>query len=215
LRGIKVLGPALVDPRSRAALGNQSAWLDRGNIHPYTGASSPTPEHIFSEYALGSRVSGSKPVVASEAGFHTSLVATTGDQPAADEPTAAVYSVRTVLENFVDGIERTYFFELINPFNDPFNSQANYGLLRNDFSPKPAFTALKNLLAMLGTSRPATPAPLPFTLAGDTSDLRRLVLQQADGSHLLILWRTASVWNRDTKQRLAVAPKRYTVTVPA
>jgi hypothetical protein len=119
-----------------------------------------------------------------------------------------------VLENYVDGIERSYVYELINPFNDPFNSQANYGLLRNDWTPKPAFTALKNLLAMVGTDRRAQLTPLPYAIAGDTSDLRRLVLEQADGSHLLILWRTASVWNRDAKQRLVVAPRRYAITVP-
>ena len=215
LRSLRVIGPSLVYPNAPLVLGDQSAWLDAGNIHPYTGASSPNPLHIAAELTRIKAVSGSKPVVATEAGFHTSPAATNVDQPAADEPTAAVYTLRTVLEHFADGIDRTYLYELIDQRVNLLDSQSNYGLLHTDFTPKPAFTQLKNLLAMIGSSAPAQVTPVGFSIAGDTSDARTLVLQQDDGRYALVLWRTASVWDRDAKRRLTVAPRRYVVTVPS
>lgn len=214
LGSIDVVGPSLVHPASRAQLGDQSDALDFGNVHPFTGATSPSPLRIFEEYLLAGRVSQTKPLIATEAGFHTATAATNDDQPAADERTAAVYTLRTVLEDYADGIRATYLYELLDERDDPADSQANYGLLHTDFTPKPAFTALRYLLAMVGTAGPAVPAPLAYGIAGDTSDLRQVVLQKADGSHLLILWRTASVWDRDAQQRVAVADKRYTIWVP-
>lgn len=214
LRSIGVIGPSIVHPSSRAELGDQSDALDFGNAHPFTGATSPSPQRIFEEYLLASGVAPGKPLVATEAGFHTATGATNDDQPAADEPTAAVYTLRTVLEHYADHVRPTYLYELLDERDDPTDSQANYGLLHTDFSPKPAFTALENLLGMVGRSGPGVVAPLAYGIAGDTSDLRQVVLQRADGSHLLILWRTASVWDRDAQRRLTVADSRLTIWVP-
>jgi hypothetical protein len=214
LRSIRVLGPSLVHKDSPLVLGDQTASLDAGNLHPYTGAKSPSPEHIAQERARMRPVSGDAPLVATEAGFHTSPAAVNQDQPAADEPTAAVYTLRTVLEHFASGIDRTYVYELLDQRDDPLHSKANFGLLRTDFSPKPAFTALQRLLGMVGTGAPARRAPLAFRLSGAPGDLRSLVLQQDARRHALVLWRTASVWDRDAKRPLTVAPRRVGVALP-
>jgi hypothetical protein len=214
LRAIRIIGPSLVHKQSPLVLGDQSAFLDAGNLHPYTGAKSPSPEHIAQERARMRPVSGAKPLVATEAGFHTSPAAVNQDQPAADEPTAAVYTLRTVLEHFADGIDRTYLYELLDQRDDPLYSKANFGLLHTDLSPKPAFTALKRLLGMIGAGAPAGRAPLAFGLGEAPGDLRSLVLQQESGRHALLLWRTASVWDRDAKRPLTVAPARVGVALP-
>ena len=213
LRGIPVVGPTLVDPDSFVRLGDQSAYLDLGNIQPYMGALSPNPLHILAERRKVAPTSGAKPVIATGAGFHVAPEFDNTDQPAADEGSAAIYTVRTVLEHFADGLGRTYLYELVD---EPFgvrSSKSYYGLLRGDFSPRPSFTALKNLLTMVGSGAPAT-FPLRYAVTGDTRDLRQLLLQQADGTYLLALWRTASVWDRDTKTRLTVQPKSYILDAP-
>jgi hypothetical protein len=90
-------------------------------------------------------VSGSKPLVATEVGFHTALnTSEPGAQPPCDERTAAVYTLRTVLEQCKFGIRRSFLYELIDLWPDPAKAHAewNFGLLRNDMTPKPAFTAL-------------------------------------------------------------------------
>lgn len=213
LSAATIVGPSFGRSWGPAAVGDQSAHLDVGNIHPYTGATSPDPAHLASEKARIATVSGAKPVIATEAGFHTSPAHLNPDQPAADEPTAAVYTLRTVLEHVASGVDRTYLYELLDLRSDPMDSQANYGLLRSDFSAKPAFTALRNLLAMTGAQRPATVTPLQVAVAGDTTDLRTLALQHDAVTYTLVLWRTASVWDRVAQTPLAVAPEPYTVTV--
>jgi hypothetical protein len=214
LSSVPIIGPSFARSWGAPTVGDQSAYVDAGNIHPYTGATSPNPAHLATEKARIALVSGGKPVIATEAGFHTSPLATNPDQPAADEPTAAVYTLRTVLEHFASGIDRTYVYDLLDERDDPYHSQANYGLLRYDFSAKPAFTALKHLLAMVGTARPATVTPLDVAIAGDTTDLRTLALQHDELTYTLVLWRTASVWDRVAKRALTVVPASYEIRVP-
>jgi hypothetical protein len=214
LASIPVVGPALTRFGSPAMLGDQSAFLDWASIHPYTGARSPDPALVQNEREHIRPVSSAKPALATEAGFHTSPQAMRPGQPPTDEATAAVYTVRTVLEHYLSGIPRTYVYELVDELDDPARPEANFGLLRHDFSRKPAFTALKNLLAMAGVAGPATVTPLRFRVTGDTDDLRELALQQADRTYLLVLWRTASVWDRDERRPLSVAPRSFSVEVP-
>ena len=212
-RGIQVVGPSLVGKTAPSTLGDQSAYLDAGNLHPYTGGLSPTPAHMASERLRMSAVSASKPLVATEAGFHT-VLSTTGAFAGTDEPTGANYTVRTFLEHFLSGVQRTYIFQLLDPRLDPLDPEQNFGLLRYDGTPRKAFNAVKNLMTIVGTQAPSKLAALPYGIQGDTTDLRHFAVQQTDGTFLLFLWRTASVWNRDTKQRIAVAPKRLSVWLP-
>src|SRR4051794_5655011 len=72
LRSLRVVGPSLAAPDAPSVLGDQSAYLDAGNLLPYTGGSSPNPGHILAERRRMRSVSGGKPLVATEAGFHTS-----------------------------------------------------------------------------------------------------------------------------------------------
>lgn len=161
------------------------------------------------------KVSGGKPLFATEAGFHTALGVdpASGSQPPCDERTTAVYTLRTVLEHFKAGIKRTFLYELIDEYPDPSRTKPNwhFGLLRSDFSPKPAFTALKNMLAIVGTGAPATLKPIRFSASGRG---RGLVIQKADGSYIGFLWRLDSVWDRDARQPISVSPQRVTITLP-
>ena len=104
-----------------------------------------------SELARMSSVSGRKPVWATEAGFQTALRSRDG-QPPVSEQAGAVYLLRTFLEHFISGVRRTYAYELLDESAEPAlrKSEQHFGLLRHDFSPKPAYTALRNLLALMG-----------------------------------------------------------------
>jgi len=133
------------------------------------------------------------------------------------EAVQAVYAVRTYLQHFTDGIGRTYMYELMEESPDPglTNSEDHFGLLRSDFSEKPAFVAIKNLLSIVGHGAPVTATPLPLSLNGDsTGDLQQLVLQRANGSYVVALWRTASIWNHDTLTNVNVTPEQISVGLP-
>src|SRR3954447_26156407 len=152
--GVPIIGPSLRYVDSPLKLGDQSDALDRVNLHPYTGGKSPTPSLVIAEVARLRPAAGAKPVVPTDVGFHTALAAASPAQPAVDEPTAAVYTLRTVLEHFGDGIDRTYLRELVDEADDPDDERVSYGLMHTDFSPKPAYTALQRLLAFTAPGSP-------------------------------------------------------------
>jgi hypothetical protein len=215
LRSLPVIGPVLYGANAPQMVRNQQAWLDIGNLHPYAGGLSPTPNHNALELARAKIVSGPKPAWATEAGYFNAPNATV--RQSVSEPVAAVYLLRTFLQHFKDGIRRTYAYELIDQKPNPTGTdfEQHFGLLRNDYSPKPAFTALKNLLALIGpTTGKATLQPLQLGISGNPNDLRQLLLQRPDGTYLLMLWRLASVWNRDTQRPRPVTPKRLTISLP-
>jgi hypothetical protein len=216
LRSLPILGPSFGTPDGPQRVGDQRSWLDVGNIHPYTGGLSPDPEHVKSELARARLTAAGKPVWATEAGFHNALKAPATDQAPVSEQAGAVYLLRTFLEHFRSGIRRTYAYELLDekPDRAGRESEQHFGLLRNDFSRKPAFTALRNLLTLVGRGERPALRPLRIEVSGGDGDVRRLVLQKADGSYVVALWRLASVWDRDRRRPLHVAPRALTVRVP-
>jgi hypothetical protein len=125
--------------------------------------------------------------------------------------------VRTFLEQFRAGIRRTFAYELIDEKPDAHGRDAeqHFGLLRNDFSRKPAFNALRNLLTIVGRERRSGRlTPLRIQVSRSERDVRRLVLQKADGSYVVALWRLSSVWDIKRRKALHVGSQRVTVGLP-
>lgn len=211
LAHIDVVGPALVYPASWAELGDLSPYLDRGNMHPYPGGG--TPLHNLDELIPLSRtVSGSKQIVATEAGYHSDLATTSGHY-GTSELAIGTYTPRLALEGFRRGLERTYIYQLADPWTNVTGFENRFGLLRADLSPKPAFLALRNLLRTVdGNSAPvASPGGLQVAVAGAPADLRQLLLRSADGSYALVLWREVSVWDRVARLDLNPTPAGFEV----
>jgi len=219
LRDLPVVGPSFVRKGSRQAVGDLSGVLDQGNLHPYTGGNEPGPGHLRDEADLMRQVSGDKPLVATEVGFHTAVnVDDGGDaQPPVTEAVQATYTLRTYLEHFRAGIKRTFLYELIDEKPDPGRTDAerNFGLLRRDFSAKPAFTALRNLMTVVGDAAPVgATRPLGLAMGVDLTGVRSLLLQTGADRYKLVLWQGASIWDTEERRPLAVAPRRVTVKVP-
>jgi hypothetical protein len=212
LRPIPVVGPSLVGWDSRDKLGSLSGRLDYGNLHSYSGGR-PPEGNLDDELRLAAKVAGRQPVVATEAGYHNAT-SSAGGHPAVPEAVAAEYLPRLFLEYFRRGIVRTYTYELVDewPGQALKNPEASFGLLRSDFARKPAFAAVRNLIAILADpGARVPPAGVPLTVTGGPSDLRRLVLRKRDGRVDVVLWRAGSIWDTARRARLAVA--RVPVTV--
>jgi hypothetical protein len=219
LAHLPVLSPAVGWPATTNQLGDLTAWADKGNFHPYPGGSLPYADLDVQRYQAAG-ATGSKPLVATESGYHTDL-ATTGGHLPASERAAALYSPRLVLEGFRGGVERTYFFQLADPWPDASRpsgmplSENRFGLLRTDLSRKPSFLAVRNLLnAVDGDSAPvASPGGLHLGLESAPADIRQLLLRSADGSYSLVLWRAVSVWDPSSRVDLSPAPDRVDVVL--
>jgi hypothetical protein len=211
LRGVPLLAPTLVSPQARIAMGRVPGAVDMGNMHPYTGGETPTVAHIDGEISAARQLAGARRVVATETGYHNALAATVG-QPPVPEDVAAVYTLRTLLENFAAGVRRTYLYELLDDKPDPghSNPERNFGLLRNDFSEKPAFTALRNLLTVLGPGGPIRRRERPdlSLSAGRGARIQHVLLQRGDGSLALVLWQNGSLWDTRARRRIPAAAVR-------
>jgi hypothetical protein len=198
--GTEVIGPSLVDPTSRTRLpqGVPGAF----NAHPYSGGLLPEPtlDQAIEEWHATAR---RKKAVFTETGYHNALGATVG-QPPASEAAAAVYIPRLLLTAFGAHVTRTFIYELVDVRPEPNLTDAvqHWGLLRNDFSPKPAFNAVKTLIAVVRSSPgPGAEGRLRWQLKADGEDqVQQLVLRRPDGSRVIALWRSVSVWDRDRRQ---------------
>jgi hypothetical protein len=141
-----------------------------------------------------------------ETGYHNAYAATTG-QPPVSEEAAAVYLPRALVAAFGAGVRRTFVYELLDEKPDPglHDPEQHFGLLRNDLSPKPAFTAIKTLIAAVRASPGSGSGVLPWDLrAPEDADVQHVVLARRDGSRAIAIWRPVSVW--DTDERRAVDP---------
>jgi hypothetical protein len=82
---------------------------------------------------------------ATETGYHNAI----SNELGISDGAAGKYIPRLLLGNFKRNIVRTYLYELVNQSSDPNDDQSNFGLLRFDGSPKPAFTTIKNMNSLL------------------------------------------------------------------
>jgi hypothetical protein len=221
LHSIPLIGPSLVfsweTPSSWTTLGDVSANLDYGNSHGYAGGLPPELA-ADAELARARAISGDKPVVQTEGGYHNALDQGNWDHPAVPEDVAGAYLPRLFLENFRRGILRTYSYELLDEWAGlaATDMEASFGLLRSDLSRKPAFVSVRNLLTILADG-PASQqvADVPVTVSVSAADVRQLVLRKADGRVDVILWRPASLWDRDARARLAVPTTPVAVSYAA
>ena len=198
---VAVLGPAVA--WSPEALGDLSPYLDYGNWHPYPGGDCPGCADVYGQtldtwLPAYMAPSGDKPMVASETGYNNAVNAPPGGNRPVSELAAGAYMPRLLLEDFNRGIVRTYLYELIDERPDPGADQpdANFGLLRNDGSEKPAYRAVQSLLWLLDDPGPAfASGALDYALTGNTDQVHSTLLQKRDGRFFLALWLERSMYD--------------------
>lgn len=121
-------------------------------------------------------------------------IATGGEEGSGVSPTVAgKYIPRLITEFFRRDVQKVFIFELLDA------SPGNYGLLTSTGAQRPAFTALKNMMTVLDnpTGSSFTPGSLNFSLNG-ASGITSLLLQKANGTFYLLLWK--DVLSTDTDQ---------------
>lgn len=185
-QGISIIGPSFVFSDSSSKIGDLSQWIDYGNFHPYNNPSYPGDGNLVRDLANRSQSFGTKPMMATETGYYTGSPAT---GRAVSETVQSKYIPRLFLENFNQGVYRTFSYELIDQRPDPTHSEDNFGLLRYDGSPKPAFIAQQNLMQLLNDTKTTfTPGSLSYSFSGDVQNIHHTLLQKSNGDFYLALW---------------------------
>jgi hypothetical protein len=213
-RGFPVWGPSIGGDDHLGQLGDVSAWEDYGNIHTYPGGLPPS-DRLDKRLAASAPSRRGKPVVSSETGYTTALNTTAGHRPASDA-VSSIYYPRLLLEGMLRNMNHTFAFQLLEPKSDPSNTDYidHLGLVRPDFTPKPAFWAMSNLMQLVSDPGPAfTPGRLAYSVSNAPSDLRQLLFQKRDGTFTLFLWRDVSIWDPYAVKPLAVSQAKFTVNL--
>ncbi len=199
--GVPLLGPSFIDPGNRMDV--PADLPGRYNAHPYAGSDPPEQslDVALREWAARFR---DRAAEFTEAGYHNALAAEAYHTPVSEE-VAAIYLPRLLVTAFAGGARRTFLYELIDGKPDPglADPQQHFGLLRNDLTPKPAFAALAALLRGLRSSpgAPASELPELAISPGREAGVQHVVLRRRDGSRVLALWRTVSVWDREARRQ--------------
>jgi len=210
-----VVAPSLTQPASFPKVAGTGQFADFANLHNYFGGRNPgTPgwgANGYGSYPWNLNLAASawpgKPVYTTETGYFNDVATLTG----VPEVVSGKYMPRLFFEQWMHGIQRTYVYELVDLHAGGAGSNS-YGLLHSDFSPKPAFTAVRGLIGLLADPGPSfVPGNLDFTLSGDLTDVHHLLLQRRNGTFFLAIWIEQLGYDVNARKELAVADRSLVV----
>ncbi|MEP7086818.1 MAG: hypothetical protein ABI884_05745 [Gemmatimonadota bacterium] len=208
---IAVLGLTVTSAKGAHDVGDISAIMDAGTLHPYPEGGVPLAHLAPMQRNFAALASAKKPWWVTESGYHTSPNATESlYQPGVSDIAQSKYVPRLYLDYFAAGIPYTSVYELIDEHDDKTNAEANYGLMYYDGAPKPAYIALEHLLRLL-TDRGAqfTPTSLAYTLTGATNTIRQSLFEKRDGRFYLVLWNDVPVYRPKAVSGLEGRMQKY------
>jgi hypothetical protein len=169
-------------------------YIDYGNIHIYPGADKPSypgpwwPESIDWQLnaALGTQsapgIAFGKPIIVTESGYENY-----NDQWQISERGAGIYIPRLLFEYFNRNVKRCYIYELIDEQAQA-GKEAHWGIMRSDLTPKPAYTALRNIIGILSDHGSAFRLQKLSLNITAPSTVHHTLLQKRDGTFYLVLW---------------------------
>ena len=206
---VRVAGPSYIFG-SVAAAEDLSGAVDFANIHCYPGMEHPetTGAGELRKFMAAARpVFGSAPILATENGYHTALPTKSSHLPVS-EAIRARYMPRLLMWSFLQGVRRTYIYELICALDggeaDP---DSHFGLLRHDGTATPAFGAVRALMQLFRAAGPGTAEPFEAAVEG-APDLHACRFSRGDGATLVPLWLGVPGWDPGRRRALADRPER-------
>lgn len=217
---VPVIGPSFAAFESYAQLGNIASKMTYNNLHVYFGGRNPGSMGWGSPDAQGNPY-GSFQFWLDQSNLDApglpAIITETGYMSFPGNPTPytiplnveASYIPRTYLLAYMHGIGRTYQYEFLEDPNSP-----GFGLVDGNLNPRPAYYALKNLIANLADPGPQfTPGSLQFGLSGGDNTLNHMLFQKRDGSYWLILWLEQSSYDTVNQVPTPVTPQNITLTL--
>ncbi|NDJ16018.1 hypothetical protein [Myxacorys almedinensis] len=185
---IAVLTPSIAHPENAAKVGSLKGVSDYGNLHIYAGGGVPALDFESKWIPLTRKMTSDRTLIVTETGWHNAVNDRNAGQKGVPEQVSAKYIPRVFLEYFNRGIKRTFLYELLDERSRG-DQESNFGIIRANGVPKPAFIALQNLIRVLNDPpNSAASGSLSYTLSGNVSNIHRTLLQKRNGDFYLVLW---------------------------
>jgi len=194
--------------------------FDFGNIHSYQGSGVPSSslEMNITRFNNILPVGGIiKPIVATECGYNVEEDKTNQTEVTGSVSAQAKNIPMLFCEYFRHGIRRIYLFSYYNV--------DGYGLLASDGTRRPAYYAVKNLVAALAEAKwnpttkrweggkDFTPRALLFDLPDAPETVHTLSLQKESGEFSLLIWNEVQNYDPKTKRDIDHPPVPVTIVL--
>jgi hypothetical protein len=138
-----------------------------------------------------------------------------------------LYANRLYAEYFRLGIRRTCIYELLNDRDNATDHESNFGIVYANYTAKPSYNAIKNLMALVRSGWAPSAAQLqhpPYPLSSleiglnitavavgafnRTDYVHHLLLEKPNGTLLLLLWHEISDEDTSTHPHRQIYPPR-------
>ena len=111
--------------------------------------------------------------------------ASSGGTSTNDEDTQAKFLVRSLAIAFAEGVRDYYWYEFHSSEDDPFYSEHHFGLMHNNFTPKPSWGAYRNFILC----RPAGSVNLPTKWHNEKRTFYCPQWKRPDGVCAGVMWK--------------------------
>ena len=195
---VPIIGPSIWK-RIKAdyqALGDISAYIDKGCIHFYSTQRRPT---LTNDNTMPGALSDAhiiapnRPLWMTESGWQSP----NGNIPISTR-SQAKYVVRDYFDAFGFGVEKLFMYQIMD------DQPNQFGLCDTGANPKPAFNALKNMTALVKDQNPGR-GSLGYTISGAPSSLKSFSFSKSDGSYLLVLYLDVESYDAKARKDLEYA----------
>lgn len=217
LKDIPVLAPSYIQDNWQYVLPSSDV-ADYVNLHTYPGSEHPEtkgPGSLMGFATTAKGPIGDKPMIVTENGYHT-LVSAPGFFFGVTEAIKVRYLNRMLLFAFINGMQRTYIYELVDALADAdgTNLEAHFGLLDVNLVAKPSYSSLKNLMDLFKAPPDTLTGSPDFTLTvGDCANVQTALFKREDGKILLAAWLGVSGWDQVAKAAIAPVTQSVAVTI--
>ncbi len=171
---------------------------DFTNIHPYPHRGQQPYATLMKDATRRWKAMPGKPIMLTEAGYYT-LPGKVG-WGGVDDATQARLTVNLLLDAAYIGAKRTYLYQLLDAYPDPDGTkqESHFGLFDLHYRPKPAATAIRNLIALMARfhGAPASASLAAVDFGPLPGGVRSLTIQ-AGTAQLIALWNESELWDND------------------
>lgn len=212
LQNIPVDSLTIANANYLPQVGNLAPYCDYvgSHIYPQFGGNATPTNNLQWSINMNGQMAPGKPPVVTEFGWWT--LPQGGGVP---EDVHAKYTLNYFFDAILQGVHRSYFYELNDEYYDPNGTtiEDHFGLFQANGTPKKAANALYFMTRLLADPTPtAHPGSLPLTVStSNGANVSKLLMQRGDGTYILALWQDAWIWDVNSNQRVSVPNQQVLV----
>ena len=206
---------------SKIPVYNLTSWpvligkFDVYNVHTYPPQGEQPETHVKNALDQLHKVDQKGTVAITEVGYYT--LPGKGTWGGVDDETQAKLSLNLILDAVRMGIPKIYLYQLLDAYPDPTSSEMekHFGLFDIAYKPKPAASAIHNLIEVVspGPQHDATRTakPLALSVAAGNISVKRLLIDGDKAVSTLILWDERKIWDDEKNTPLPVTAADVTI----